>query len=209
MSVSGVLSSPESPPTALARALSKAFGEAWVGWEPIVLWTEIKEDTGVDLSRAHKDAIMAIRLCMTTNLPWTDWRPFLATVKALNGNEVNPQVVSPLSLSDLAYGIDLMRRLKPSQEFSDEVMSMAGITVWDHGACWIPQAQLGEIVNEYLLSQQETEDQRELLTILAKDYYSDDGLDAMDDVDLVRMHTIKLKSLDLYIGMKRKAEEVV
>jgi len=203
-----ILSSEGSPPPALAKALHSQYGNDWLEWDPITIWAEVKDDFGIDLSEEHKNAIMALRTCMGVVAPWKEWYPFVRVVDALNGDLASIEYVAPPSIADLAYAVDLMTRLKPDIQFSDEVRRMMAITLWDHGVCWAPVNGLGRFVNDYLLEYQKTPEQRLFLSFLAKDYLADDGYDAMDDYDAVRMHTIKLKSMDIYVTMKRKAEEV-
>lgn len=207
LSPKAILMAKEAPPLCMASALQKAFGKGWLLWEPSVLWSEVKDDFGIDLPRPARDAILAFRLCLLTNTPWQDWHPFLSVALAMNGIPHNPEYAMPAQPSHLAYAIDVMRRMKPDQEFEPEVRNMAGVILWDNGICWAPEYPMGSLVNDYLLSHQRSDDQQTLLSFIAKDYLEDDGNDAMDDYDTVRLHTIKLRALDLYVNMKRSLEK--
>lgn len=207
LSPQSILKIKEAPPLCLASALQKAFGKGWLLWEPSVLWAEVKDEFGIELPRATQDAIMAFRVCLLTNTPWQDWYPFLSVTLALNGVPHNPEYAMPPQPSHLAYALDVMRRMKPDQPFEPEVSNMAAIILWDNGICWAPKYPMGDLTNEYLISRQKDEDQLTLLSFIAKDYLEDDGNDAMDDYDTVRLHTIKLRALDLYVNMKRSLEK--
>jgi hypothetical protein len=139
---------PTSPPMPIYDELLSHLGQQWLIWEPETVWDELRERFGdLHMPDGTKDKILAGQLMATTNVPWSDWHPFLGCCLAINGIPVGEDF-SPCSPSQLAYGITILRRMKPGLEFDSEPRNMTAAMLASEGLVWVPADPIGSMIGD-------------------------------------------------------------
>lgn len=207
MRLKELLADPASPPIPLANAVMAVLGKGWLGWDPEVLTSELKEHTDPtglsEIPRESLDKLLAMRLAITTNIPWIDWHPFLICCLAFNGVPFDPEVAQVVQPSHLAYGVRILRKLKPSEPFRREVRVTMAVMLAHEGIVWVPDEPLGEIAGEELEHTNKSQEETALAQDVQREYLMGD-MEGELPPPLAR-----LKAIDLYLEAKRQAESRV
>ena len=110
-----------TPALDLKAALDKRYGEEWVGWMPETLDQMILMDFNTVPTQQNREKVLAMKMCLNINYAWTDWKIFQKVVLALNGIIPNFEVVEDPSLSQVMRALPILRKLRPEDEFEDDV----------------------------------------------------------------------------------------
>lgn len=205
-----LLSDLDASPLLIIAVLQKEFGPEWLDWEPEVLWDEIENKFGISIReqpRAMRDKIMASRVSVTSNVPWLDWHPFLATVQAFNGISPKVEYAEPAQLGHLAYGIQTLKRIQPENTFDRDVRFTIAAHLHAEGLCWVPDEPIGSVAGRELMFFQKSPERKQLAQIMQTAYEENDGRDAIDENDAVKAHTFKLMAMDSYLDQCNKREK--
>lgn len=115
-------SDPETFGTSLIALLIDNYGTEILESEPEVIRYSLSADLGTEPHEKSIEKVMAMRLVYTTDLFWNTWESFHMVCDALNGNEIDMRMWSPISPEDMAWGItEVMLNDPPEQQKKDPV----------------------------------------------------------------------------------------
>jgi hypothetical protein len=192
-----MLQNPLIPPIQLAKAVTKTFGERWMGWDPEVLDNELHDELNLhDRPRENLDKLQAMRFIKISNSPWTNWHVFSQSALALNGVPINVNMAAMPSPAHIAYAVDVMQRVAPKREFSQEVIWLMAAMLFAQGYVRMPESgegmesDMGDLVNH-------------ALSVLCKRNGGDDVLDDAEEIEEAEM---RAATIDTYLKAKHDAE---
>jgi hypothetical protein len=115
----------------------------WLDWEPETIWRDI-DDKYSDLpqgepkfSEQFKNMIMAIKLCLSNNMPWEQWEVFSHIVVSFNnGIPMFNSYVKP-SLAQIAFAVHCMNKIKEDR-FGYEVQGFVASIAKEEGMLVLP-----------------------------------------------------------------------
>lgn len=140
-----LFNNPETHPTVLFVTLSRRFMSSWVNWESETLWCAIRRYFG-PVGDITKNKIEALRVAVKTDLPWQDWDVFEDCGLAWNGIIPIFGAFQPMTPSQTAFAVSILRMVRPDEEFSAEVSAYMAAVLDDAGFVlapeeWFPGAQ--------------------------------------------------------------------
>jgi rubredoxin len=136
----------DTHPLILDLLLAQAFGKEHVGWDPATVWTAVQRTWATPVSEACRNKIHAIRVCRSTDTPYTQWPVFENVAAGLFGITPNLDVLQRPSPMRCAAAIDIMTQVR-AVPFSPEVYRYVGACLLDHGVAYAPGAI--SAVNQY------------------------------------------------------------
>lgn len=110
---------PETHPLSLLVVLKNKYNDNWVRWLPETLWEAIRKDFG-PINEVVKNKIQAVSVALSTDAPWVDWTTFENCGKSFNNSIPVFGQIQPLSPSEVAYTVQLLKKLNVF-DFSNEV----------------------------------------------------------------------------------------
>lgn len=137
-------------PLALNLILLKEFGPEYFGWEPETVWVEIYKTWGASTSDINKNKIQAMRTIHVTEQPYERWEVFDDVCAGLSGLPPLFDVIQRPSPGRAAYSMDVMKKAREEQKFSEEVLKYVAAVLLDHGLVFAPPPM--EEVNPLLLA---------------------------------------------------------
>ncbi len=136
---------PDVHPILLLRDLTRTYGKEWLSWEPETIWSEIRSDDDVDVTRVNKDKIMAVRLAVKTDFPWKRLDLFENVALAFAGLVPRFDVMQPLEPYQIALAVDVLFRIHPGIEYDDDVKGYIAALVVHDGLSWVPPELFGDV----------------------------------------------------------------
>jgi hypothetical protein len=131
-------------PLQLLDTLTMRYRTAWADWEPATLWWALRKDFGPvgDLTR---NKIMALRVAVTSDMPWLDWDIFEDS--GLAWNDIVPIIgaFQPMSPAQTAFAVSILRAIRADEEFDAEVIAYIGAILEDHGWVYAPEEFFGPV----------------------------------------------------------------
>lgn len=125
-------------PLQLLEVLTMRYKADWADWESDTLWWALRRSFG-PVGELVRNKIMALRLAATTDIPWIDWDVFEDC--GLAWNDIIPIIGSfqPMTPMQLAFAVQVMRGIRPDDEFAHEVKAYMAAILDDHGWVWAPE----------------------------------------------------------------------
>ena len=129
--------------TVLLAILLDNYGTEFFDWEPETLAMQVKDDFGATLPEINENKIWALVAALTTNQFYLYWEIFSETCRTLNNETPDFANFSPVDPEDIAWGVTEVLLNDPpdkeagTEEFSHEIASYAGITLYENGI-WQP-----------------------------------------------------------------------
>lgn len=125
-------------PIQLLEVLTMRYKTAWVEWEPETLWWTLRRDFG-PLGQLTRNKIGALRVAVTTDIPWQDWDTFENC--GLTWNDIIPafgesQLMTP---AQIAFSVSVLRGIRSDEEFQHEVSAYIAAILDDHGFVYAPE----------------------------------------------------------------------
>ena len=134
-------------PILMYRDLVRMYGQEWLSWEPETLWSEIEEDEELvrSIPRGNRDKIMALRTAIRTDIPWNHHEVFENVALGLTGYEARFDIIQSLNTYQIAFALDVMSRIHPTLELSDEVIGYIAATLAYNGLVYAPADMFGPV----------------------------------------------------------------
>ena len=125
-------------PLQLLQVLNQRYKQAWIDWEPDTLWWAIRKDFG-PVGDVTRNKIQALRLALSSNRPWQDWDAFEKC--SLSWNDQIPifGAYQPMTPSQTAFGVHILKELQPELEFSNEVKAYIAAVLEEAGIVYAPE----------------------------------------------------------------------
>lgn len=131
-------------PLQILDTLTMRYRTAWADWEPATLWWALRKDFGPvgDLTR---NKIMALRVAVTSDMPWLDWDIFEDS--GLAWNDIIPMIgaFQPMSPAQTAFAVSIFRAIRDDEAFDAEVIAYIGSILEDHGWVYAPEEFFGPV----------------------------------------------------------------
>lgn len=137
--INSVWISPDTFATTLLLLAVDTYGTEMLSWSPVTIRQEIEEDFGVKLPPANFDRLMAAILHITQPENFYKLLPdFNELCNVFSGDLASPDVISPSSAEDIAWGITEAVLLWPPDEedeepFSEEIIGFIAATLNQEG----------------------------------------------------------------------------
>jgi hypothetical protein len=133
-----IFSARRTHPMSLFDVLEATYGDDWLFWEPETLWWAIRRDFG-PVGELTRNKIQALRLAATSYSPWSDWDVFEKC--GLAWNDVVPVFGAwqPMSPSQVAFTVEVLRELHPEAPWDHEVAAYEAAVLHESGFVYAPQ----------------------------------------------------------------------
>jgi hypothetical protein len=125
-------------PIVLSFAMTRAFGEEWLGWTHETLWTEIQQTFSTQISELAKSKVRAMQALSTINMPWDKWQVFEKVVQVLNNVVPNFYLMQKPTLAQIYAAVDIMNSVR-AEAFDDEVKLYMAAVVIDEDVSFVPE----------------------------------------------------------------------
>lgn len=124
-------------PVQLLEVLTMRYKTDWSEWESDTLWWALRRSFG-PVGEVTRNKIMALRLAATTDVPWLDWDVFEDC--GLSWNDIVPSMgtFQPMTPMQAAFTVQVLREIRPDDEFAHEVKAYMAAILDDHGWVWAP-----------------------------------------------------------------------
>jgi hypothetical protein len=125
--------------TSLLAIVFDKFGTEVTEWEPETLDMEIRDGFGATLPQVNKDKLWALITALTTNQFYVSMEAFNAITQALNDEESEFQIFSPISVEGAAWAITEVTLSDPDGgEWSPEIKAWLGVLIDNRGLLEVP-----------------------------------------------------------------------
>lgn len=124
-------------PLQLLEVLTMRYGTKWTEWESETLWWSLRKSFG-PVGEVVRNKIMALRIAVTRDITWLDWDVFEDS--GLAWNDIVPTIgaFQPMTPMQVAFAIQVLRGIRPDDEFAHEVRAYMAAILDDHGWIWAP-----------------------------------------------------------------------
>jgi len=119
--VKRLLESPETMALALYLILSKKYGEEWIGWEPLTIYLELREDFSAEPAPEVMDRINAVQLIMGTSSFYDDLYGFLGVCNTLASGSPSFAVFDPVTTAEATWAMTEVGLLREHMEFAPTI----------------------------------------------------------------------------------------
>lgn len=133
-----LFSDKQAHPLQLLDVLTSKYGTDWVDWESDTLWWSLRQNFG-SVGEVVRNKIMALRLAVTTDVPWLDFDTFEDC--GLSWNDIVPTIgyFQPMTPMQAAFAVQVLRGIRPDDQFGHEVKAYIAAILDDHGWVWAPE----------------------------------------------------------------------
>lgn len=219
ISIEQALSDQNTAPTVLAHLLLEAYDRDWLLLEPIVLWEKLKEDHGVELTRAQKDKIMSTRIAIRTDQPLKEYPVFFNTCLAFNGLRISPETPTLPTHEMIAWTLSELKDIggDPLEEdlnihLTPAVKGAICAVLMENGIAYVPADQsTGELLGDSLMGHlMDYNPEAIKFAIDAENDYkhvAETGESQAEPGSPVAIHTIKLLLVDMYVQQQNRLKE--
>jgi len=123
-------------PVKLKNILVDNYQVHWLDWLP-----EVTDKTVFDgeISEVLSNKVQAIRVCLTTDTPWLEWHIFENVGTAFNHQVPDFNRMQPLTLGECITTMDTMKKLRPEENFSEEVLSYIASIAANENYVYLPR----------------------------------------------------------------------
>jgi hypothetical protein len=145
--VNTVLSDDKASALKIYEFLNSAFGEDWweLEFETIerLLWVKY----GTTLDDVNRDKIWAVKYLCNSQRSWLDWWMYNQVAVALAGAIADFEVLRTPTPGMIINAIDVMKYIRPEEQFSREVKKYISILLIKEGI-YVPPPSLVELIGE-------------------------------------------------------------
>ncbi len=178
----------------------------WIEWEPETIWAEFNRElpsTGEshEIRREQKDMILAVKLCLSNDMPWDQWNVFDKVAISFNDKIAIFDIMQAPSLGEISFAVEMMKDIRAS-EFSEEIRSYVAAVAKDEGFLVMPdnlqfcQERLNYLNRKFVRETAEVK----LAWMLAK---ITGNIKSGSDDDMVTVQCTKLMAVDKYVKSKK------
>ena len=195
-------------PLQILDILTRRYKTDWVKWEPETLWWALRRDFG-PVGDVTRNKIGALRVAVGTDIPWLDWDVFEDS--GLAWNDIVPVIgtFQPMTPMQTAFAVNVLRTIRPDEEFSHEVRAYISAILDDHGFVYAPEEMFGNV--------QELLDRKVWLEGFRSDVESawekiqdhDPETIAWNGENPLDIHLLKLSVVKRYLAEREALREVV
>lgn len=200
MNLASELDNVLTPPIPLFEAVTRLLGERWLGWDPEVVRHElIREISSLqDIPRENQDKLQAMRFLRISNAAWNDWHVFAQTTLALNGVPIDPESAAILAATHMAYAVDVMKRVDPEKQFSQDVVWFIAAMLNSQGYTKISGTGERDFAAQALADLVNTP-----MSVLCK---RSGGSDTLDDPEEIEEAQLRMDTINTYLEAKLAGE---
>jgi hypothetical protein len=132
------------------KYMSDRYGDTWYNWTPETIWQTLEYD-GIDTSSDElRNMLQAFQVLSRTNFAHEDWHIFEKVNHALNCNHVHFGSIQPSELNDIAYTVKIMSKLRPGEEFMDDIKGYIAACAKESGVVYLPDDLFPNGCQEFL-----------------------------------------------------------
>lgn len=114
--VKSLLESPATMAFTLYLVMHKKYDEEWLGWEPLTVYLELRDEFRAEPATEVMDRLSAIQLVMSTSSFYDDLYAFMGVCNTLADGSPSFDVLDPATVAEMAWAmteIGLMREHVP------------------------------------------------------------------------------------------------
>jgi len=127
---------PEVNPYRIYKWLNNVYGTKWFLWEPETVLAEFNSSR-IKCSSINWQKVLCLRLIAVSKRPWEEWGIFEKVVLALNDIIISSGKMEDVTPQQMAFAIDRLRKIKPRNEFSDEVKQYVAAKCFDSNLVYL------------------------------------------------------------------------
>ncbi len=195
-------------PIQILEVLTMRYKAEWPSWESDTLWWALRRDFG-PVGEVCRNKISALRLAVSTDVPWLDWDVFEDS--GLSWNDIIPVIGSfqPMTPMQAAFAVNVLRSIRPDEEFAHEVRAYIAAILDEHGFVYAPE--------EFFADAQELLDRKSWLAGLKSDVASAweqvKGLNpetiAWNPENPLDLHLLKLSVVQRYLAEREALRQAI
>lgn len=122
-----------------------------LGYEPETIIVQIGHDLkDADVPEEELvNLIMGVRACILSNSPWNYVTVFGNIVDVFSLNSLDIEHISKPSMREIYLTIKEMQKIRPEEEFSEDIILYAGLAASNEGVLYVPDM---DRINKFLIS---------------------------------------------------------
>lgn len=144
------------------RLMNLKYEQDWWDWEPETIYQALGEDFKVLPDDRLRDMLGALQVTINTNAPFEHWHIFENVGHAFNQNPVSFAIVQPLELDEASWAVRVLKRIRPKEEFEDDVCAYIAACAKNSGVVYLPpelfpgkcQIFLDDMINDLELKEE-------------------------------------------------------
>jgi len=125
-------------PLQIFDVLIMRYKQAWPEWEPDTLWWALRRDFG-PVGEIARNKIQALTFAASTDTPWLDFDSFENCGQAWNDFLPIFGAFQPLTPMQVAFAVQVLRGIRPEDEFGHEVNAYIAAVLDEHGWVYAPE----------------------------------------------------------------------
>jgi len=131
-------------PLQILDVLTMRYKDEWPKWESDTLWWAIRRDFG-PVGEVCRNKIGALRVAVSTDIPWLDWDVFEDC--GLAWNDIIPVIgtFQPMTPMQTAFAFHILQSIRPDEKLNHEVRAYIGAILDDHGFVYAPEPMFGPV----------------------------------------------------------------
>lgn len=133
-----LFNNPQANPLELFSVLSQRYAESWVEWESETLWYAIRKNFG-PVGELTRNKIEALKVAVKNDLAWQDWDVFEDCGLAWNGTMPVFGAFQPMTPSQTAYAVHVLRFIRADDEINFEVSAYMAAILDQNGFVFAPE----------------------------------------------------------------------
>ena len=121
--VKRLLESPETLALVLYLIMMKKYGEEWIGWEPLTLYLELREDFKAEPSVETMDRLSAVQLVLGSGSFYADLYGFLGVCNTFSSGAPSFAVLDPVTIPEATWAMVEVGMLREPADFAPTVVA--------------------------------------------------------------------------------------
>lgn len=117
--------------------LTDIYKEEWLDWDPTTIRLTLERDFNIDIPDEIIDCIAALIAVKKSTLPFVDVNVFIHVVIALTNPPADFTILQETSPPRIAKAINVMKHLRPEQQFSNEIQTYIAFVCWTDGLFYL------------------------------------------------------------------------
>lgn len=144
--VKSLLESPETMAFTLYLVMNKKYGEDWLGWEPLTVYLELREDFNAEPSPEVMDRLNAVQLLMSTSAFYDDLYGFTGVCNTLADGSPSFTVLDPATTAEITWAMTEVGMLREPLPFAPTIIDYVKTTLEMEGLDGDPPEVIADIV---------------------------------------------------------------
>lgn len=144
--VKSLLESPETMALTLYLVMKKKYDEDWLGWEPLTVYLELREDFSSEPAPEVMDRLSAIQLIMSTSAFYDDLYGFIGVCNTLASGSPSFSVLDPATTAEITWAMTEVGMIREHLPFAPTIIDYVKTMLEMEGVDDDPPEVIADIV---------------------------------------------------------------